>query len=89
MGGLGTAAAISAFFGVSLPAGFQQQETTEEDEEEHHYVNWSNTHEAHPRFVFEPQTEDDLQLIVERAHKKGKLALLCSHRLLKYLFSTP
>ena len=70
--GLGTAAAISAFFGVSLSSNLSNKQSSDEEEDEHHFVNWSNTHEAFPRYLFEPQTENDLQTIMARAHRKGK-----------------
>lgn len=71
--GLGTAAGVSALFGVNLPVGSLPLIGGKEEEEadEHHYVNWSNTHEAFPRYVFQPQTEDELQLIIYKAHRKG------------------
>ena len=56
------------------PVGLRFQEAaSSEDAEEHHFVNWSNTHEAFPKHLYEPQTEDELQAIVANAHRRGKL----------------
>lgn len=70
--GLGTAAAISAYFGISVPTLLAQRQKLDKEKEGAHYVNWSNTHEAHPKYNFQPETEDDLQRIVSKAHKTGK-----------------
>lgn len=58
---------------MSLPAGFRsQQASSSDDTDEHHFVNWSNTHEAFPKQLYEPQSEEELQSIVAKAHRRGK-----------------
>ncbi len=42
-----------------------------------HLVNWSNTHECHPKRYYEPESVEELERIVAEAHEKGKI-LLCT-----------
>ena len=42
-----------------------------------HLVNWSNTHECHPKRYYEPESVEELERIVADAHAKG-VALLCT-----------
>jgi hypothetical protein len=36
-----------------------------------HFVNWSNTHEVSPRRLYQPETIDELEKIVAKAHING------------------
>ena len=38
---------------------------------QNHLVNWSNTHECHPKRYYEPETVEELEHIVAEAHEKG------------------
>ena len=42
-----------------------------------HLVNWSNTHECHPKRYYEPESVEELERIVAEAHAKG-VAPLCT-----------
>ena len=48
-----------------------------------HLVNWSNTHECHPKRYYEPESVEELERIVAEAHEKGEIlcftpgAMLC------------
>lgn len=42
---------------------------------QNHLVNWSNTHECHPKRFYEPETVEELENIVAEAHEKGALLL--------------
>lgn len=35
-------------------------------------VNWSGTHEAHPRLLYSPESEEDVEAIVRSAHQQGR-----------------
>lgn len=49
-----------------------------EPKEEHHLVNWSNTHECHPKRFYQPETQEELEKIVAEAHENGKTAVVFS-----------
>ena len=36
-----------------------------------HLVNWSNTHECHPKRYYEPESVEELERIVAEAHENG------------------
>jgi hypothetical protein len=38
---------------------------------QNYLVNWSNTHECHPKRLYEPETVVELEHIVAEAHEKG------------------
>lgn len=40
-----------------------------------HLVNWSNTHECHPKRYYEPESVEELERIVAEAHEKGETLL--------------
>lgn len=43
--------------------------------EEHVVVNWSGTHECHPKMLHQPETIAELEAIVADYHKRGGLLI--------------
>lgn len=60
---------MTPFEQLKLTQGFVDRELLHQ----HHLVNWSNTHECHPRRLYEPETVEELEQIVAEAHEKGML----------------
>lgn len=57
------------------------EQILEPKEEEHHLVNWSNTHDCHPKRFYEPETQEELERIVAEAHEKGESQPCVSYRI--------
>lgn len=70
----------AALAGLALAVGIATSpesslESSEEGNQGGHFVNWSNTHEVHTRRLSEPETQEELEKIVEDAHLKGERVL--------------
>ena len=65
------AAGIIAALGTIAVKDRAREVSSSEAEGAGHFTNWSGTHEVRPKWLFEPETTEELESIVATAHQKG------------------
>ena len=48
-----------------------------DSDDEAHLVNWSRTHEAHPKHLYQPDSVEELTSLVQYAHRTGRKLRPC------------
>ncbi len=71
----------SAALIISVSTSFRKEpeqlapdhEPVDDYENANHLVNWSETHECRPKRFYQPETHEELEVLVSEAHAKGVL----------------
>lgn len=70
------AGAVAAGCAIGALAQRRDDPPSSAHDEEHSFSNWSGTHHVRPARLYEPETHEELERIVQNAHLKG--ALICT-----------